>query len=362
MRIIEYTWEHVNISRRSHERETVERLSQVFCIGRAFTRFDSKPPCPAVLHESYPHRIIKGQYQPTTCRSRWPTSATHDMRYPPIAMQAKSLVESKEGPFVTIAVQECAQMNVLLREIRRSLVELLKSIEGQLHRTQAMEDLHRTLSQNEVTLGTKWATPVEPGPPSPLASPETTMQTSDDPVTGTCTHHQFLLHLSSQVPGRGTCSSCSWREYAWPSRKNLSCWVPDVVERVGHLRRWTANMKVPNPLWLPGLFNPGAFLTAVRRVTARRLNSSLEEIEVETWVTSMETREEVAALESSSPSPLPPPYGALVHGLFLHGARWRTSSSNQVCVLVCDRDTIIELDTRTMLPNRRLGTSDSPGP
>jgi hypothetical protein len=41
-------------------------------------------------------------------------------------------------------------MNVLLTEIRRSLVELSKGIDGQLNMSDSMEDLSQALSRNEV--------------------------------------------------------------------------------------------------------------------------------------------------------------------------------------------------------------------
>lgn len=41
-------------------------------------------------------------------------------------------------------------MNVLLGELKRSLVELVKGIDGQLSKTQAMEDLQQALAKNEV--------------------------------------------------------------------------------------------------------------------------------------------------------------------------------------------------------------------
>lgn len=46
--------------------------------------------------------------------------------------------------------QECSRMNVLLSEVKRSLLELVKGLSGQLIKTRAMEDLHQALSKNEV--------------------------------------------------------------------------------------------------------------------------------------------------------------------------------------------------------------------
>lgn len=41
-------------------------------------------------------------------------------------------------------------MNVLLLEMKRSLLELIKGMDGQLNKTQAMEDLQQALAKNEV--------------------------------------------------------------------------------------------------------------------------------------------------------------------------------------------------------------------
>ncbi|CAM9743060.1 unnamed protein product [Ectocarpus sp. 13 AM-2016] len=185
-----------------------------------------------------------------------------------IEAQARSLLDTEQGPYVVVAVQECSRMNVLLFELKRSLLELVKGMDGQLNMTQAMEDLQAALAKNE-------------------------------------------------VPGRDLYSTCLWERHAWPSRKTLSSWLADLVERVGLLRRWTAKLStLPNPLWLPGLFNPTAFLTALKQVTSRKLGLPLDKITVETRVTCMETSEESAAVGAL------PPQGALVNGFFIEGARW----------------------------------------
>ena len=44
-------------------------------------------------------------------------------------------------------------MNALLAEIRRSLVELAKGLDGQLNMSDAMEDLSSALAKNEVSVG-----------------------------------------------------------------------------------------------------------------------------------------------------------------------------------------------------------------
>lgn len=67
-----------------------------------------------------------------------------------IPSQAKGLLDTEQGPYVVIAVQECSRMNVLILEMKRSLLELVKGMDGQLNKTQAMEDLQQALAKNEV--------------------------------------------------------------------------------------------------------------------------------------------------------------------------------------------------------------------
>merc|ERR1712028_293385 len=73
-----------------------------------------------------------------------------------------------EGPFNQVVLQECSRMNVLLTEIRRSLIELDKGLKGQLNMSRAMEDLIQAIGIN-------------------------------------------------QWPGRNPFSQCRWESKAWPS-------------------------------------------------------------------------------------------------------------------------------------------------
>ncbi|KAF1335375.1 Dynein heavy chain, partial [Globisporangium splendens] len=86
---------------------------------------------------------------------------------------ATPLLTEEHDPFVVVAVQECSRMNVLLEEIRISLGDLKKGLNGQLNMSQAMEDLATAMSLNE-------------------------------------------------VPGRNPFSRCKWEKKAWPSKKSLS--------------------------------------------------------------------------------------------------------------------------------------------
>ena len=51
----------------------------------------------------------------------------------------------------------------------------------------------------------------------------------------------------------------------------------------------------PISLWLPGLFNPTAYNTAIKQVTARRTGNALDKMATETHVTTMLTPDKAKA-------------------------------------------------------------------
>ena len=101
-------------------------------------------------------------------------------------------------------------MNVLLAELRRSLVELDLGLAGDLTMTAPMEALMHALAEDRV--------------PAP------------------------------------------WAAVAYPSLRGLGSWMQNLLQRVQQLSEWTADMQVPKSVWLSGLFNPQSFLTAVMQV------------------------------------------------------------------------------------------------
>jgi len=184
-----------------------------------------------------------------------------------IHMMAEPLLKVPErSPFVLVAMQECGRMNTLLSMIRFSLIELEKGMNGQLNMSEPMEDLKAALSINE-------------------------------------------------VPGRNPFHKTSWEKKAWPSKKGLQSWFLELLRRVEQLERWSSELLRPLCLWLPGLFNPMAFLTAIMQVTARQTGEPLDKMVVATDITAMASPEEVTAQPST---------GAFVYGLFIEGARWAT--------------------------------------
>ena len=172
--------------------------------------------------------------------------------------------ETEEAPYIIVVLQECTAMNSLLSEMRRSLSELQKGLEGALNMTDGMEDLASALS-------------------------------------------------IGQVPGRNPFHKCSWESLAWWSKKSLSPWFFDLKRRVIQLEKWSEHLKRPLCLWLSGMFNPASFNTAIMQSTARAHNLPLDNMTVESNVTIMSS----STLASSHPVD-----GAYVDGLFIEGARW----------------------------------------
>jgi len=161
------------------------------------------------------------------------------------------------NPYVCVVLQECDRMNNLLEEIKRSLTELQLGMEGALNMSDSMDELLRCLTLNRV--------------------------------------------------------APSWEKKAYPSKKPLSMWFTDLLLRVEQLQSWSSTLITPNSVWITGLFNPMAYITAILQTTARSNNLPLDEMDIYTDMTS-----EMNPAMMTSPSE----DGMYIHGLFMEGARW----------------------------------------
>ena len=184
----------------------------------------------------------------------------------PMFLSTEPEIQASLAPFLVCALQECTAMNVLLAQIVLSLEELQKGLAGALNMSGSMEDLAIALS-------------------------------------------------IIQVPGRNPFHRASWEKMAWPSMKNLWAWYIDVENRCNQLRSWSGDLQTPNSTWLPGLFNPVAFLTAVKQACAREKKLSLDQMCVETHITTLPTPADCEEF-------VHPPDGKFIHGLFIDGCRW----------------------------------------
>lgn len=124
-----------------------------------------------------------------------------------------SRVEGR-SPYTIVAFQECDRMNMLTREIKRSLTELMSGLKGMLTITSNMEALERCI-------------------------------------------------FFDTVPD-------SWSKLAYPSMMGLQSWFGDLILRLRQLESWTNDFSLPSSVWLAGFFNPQSFLTAIMQQTARK--------------------------------------------------------------------------------------------
>ncbi|XP_039431337.1 dynein beta chain, ciliary-like isoform X4 [Culex pipiens pallens] len=117
-------------------------------------------------------------------------------------------------PFVIVAFQECERMNILVREMKRTLRELMLGLKGELTITSDMEDLESSL---------------------------------------------FFDHVPD-----------NWTKRAYPSMFGLQSWFADLTIRIKELEAWSNDFNLPSSVWLAGFFNPQSFLTAIMQQTARK--------------------------------------------------------------------------------------------
>ncbi|KAM7067437.1 dynein axonemal heavy chain 9 [Molossus nigricans] len=132
-------------------------------------------------------------------------------------------------PYVAVAFQECERMNILTREIQRSLRELNLGLKGKLTMTSDMENL-----QNNLYLDTV---------PEP------------------------------------------WARRAYPSTAGLAGWFLDLLSRIKELEAWISDFAMPSTVWLTGFFNPQSFLTAIMQSMARKNEWPLDQMTLQCDVT-----------------------------------------------------------------------------
>eukprot|EP00878_Enallax_costatus_P020623 GHUV01021808.1.p1 GENE.GHUV01021808.1~~GHUV01021808.1.p1 ORF type:complete len:1441 (+),score=543.76 GHUV01021808.1:4290-8612(+) len=177
---------------------------------------------------------------------------------PFVMLEIEQRIKEKT-PYVVVALQEATRMNALLDEMRRSMEELQLGLDGALNMSDKMEALAKGIATN--TVPALWMTMMS-------------------------TRIQEVFSLLG--------------------------WYQDVLKRYEQLAAWTAgNLVTPNSVWLSGLFNPKAFLTAVMQTYARANKLPLDVMMFVTEVTT-KTVEQVTE---------PAPLGCYVHGCVLEGAR-----------------------------------------
>lgn len=163
-------------------------------------------------------------------------------------------------PFVVVALQEATRMNNLLAEMKRSMEELTLGLDGSLNMSAAMEALASGIRMNSVPA-------------------------------------RWMAQMSTRIQEVYT----------------LSAWFNDVIKRWNQLSAWTAgSVETPLCVWLPGLFNAKAFVTAVMQTYARAHQLPLDVMRFMTDVTEM-AQEDVTEDGGES---------KFIFGCCLEGARW----------------------------------------
>lgn len=141
-----------------------------------------------------------------------------------------AVVVDERGPYQYVFFQECERMNIVCKEILRSLEELDAGLNGELQMSNKMEYLQRCL---------------------------------------------FL----GRVPE-------SWSKLAYPSLRKLGPWVEDLMARALQLSNWTDDpTNIPLVVQLNYLFNPQSFLTAIMQCHANSNKLELDKLSIQTDVT-----------------------------------------------------------------------------
>ena len=105
-----------------------------------------------------------------------------------------------------------------------------------------------------------------------------------------------------------------WGAVSYPSLKGLGGWVKDFLERLDFLRNWFEAKEPPNMFWVSGFFFTQAFITGTLQNFARKYQLPIDTVAFDYACL---TPDETAAAEGVKPAD-----GAVVHGLFIEGARW----------------------------------------
>jgi dynein heavy chain len=168
-------------------------------------------------------------------------------------------------PYTSVFLQEIERMNILLKGIKLSLLELDLGLKGDLQISDAMMGLMYALFEDRVFK--------------------------------------------------------NWADLAYPSARMLSSWFLNLLERVKQLQDWSGDLQLPKCTQISNLFNPQSFITAVMQTTARANSWPLDRLVTATEVTRF-TKEQMNAQKSAVSE------GAAVTGFLLEGARWDDKAGN----------------------------------
>merc|ERR1712137_1053798 len=111
----------------------------------------------------------------------------------------------------------------------------------------------------------------------------------------------------------------TWRMYSVAEGTSLSAWLVDFTKRIQQLQKIQESREYGKCVWMGGLFNPEAFMTATRQASARAHTWSLENLQLTAQVLSSE--EFPAGADEAS---------FIARGLILEAASWDQSAQELV--------------------------------
>eukprot|EP00501_MAST-03F_sp_TOSAG23-6_P000341 GSMAST32.ASY1.ANO1.348.1 assembled CDS len=132
-------------------------------------------------------------------------------------------------------------------------------------------------------------------------------------LTMTSTMDKMIEDLyNNDVPNR-------WKVLAYASLRSLTGWIVDLNKRIEILHKIVdSNLELPPVTWLPGLFSPQSFLTAILQRSAKKSHRELDKLGIDTII----MKRQPADISKVSRD------GAYVFGLVLQGARWDQSAAS----------------------------------
>jgi len=111
----------------------------------------------------------------------------------------------------------------------------------------------------------------------------------------------------------------TWRMYSVAEGTSLSAWLVDFTKRIQQLQKIQEMREYGKCVWMGGLFNPEAFMTATRQAAARAHTWSLENLQLTAQVLSSE--EFPSGADEAS---------FIARGLILEAASWDQSAQEMV--------------------------------
>ncbi|KAL0477674.1 hypothetical protein AKO1_015524 [Acrasis kona] len=162
--------------------------------------------------------------------------------------------QNKNNSLTVFLSQEISQFDRLLNVIRKSLLQLKRAINGLVVMSEDLEEMYNCLLYQSVP-----------------------------PV---------------------------WSRVAYPSRKPLSTWFLDLLDRVKFIKSWIENGE-PDVFWIGAFFFPQGFLTSVLQMHSRKHKIAIDQLQFKTEVMSPSSK-----LKSK------PESGVYIRGLYMEGARW----------------------------------------